>query len=289
MTQTEQRFLFRGSAVAFAGHIRRPDELIIPSQASALVPVIGGYAQGVARRSKFGEVVQFAAASSDVAADFEDLTKAAKFTHGNFADNRLPVRTTVKCSLSGLRVSNSDANSRHVLTCDSISASVVSRNLQQGGQPSIKVLGASMEKLALDGFELNVKFHTKLFASHDTKDKLSYAYEEDETFFSKFGNLFLFPAGMKTPGKGRRKAPQVGGIISLSMVQSIKWVDKPNPDAEISGNRITLRDFGSIFLGELLVSDFSKRLTMMRLQVGSPIGGEMACVELDSNGHTYPP
>ena len=47
---------------------------------------------------------------------------------------------------------------------------------------------------------------------------------------------------------------------------------------------MTVPDFGKIFFGELLIADMSRRLTMMRLDLGSPLGGSLACGEVQSNG-----
>ena len=39
-----------------------------------------------------------------------------------------------------------------------------------------------------------------------------------------------------------------------------------------------------MFFGELLVTDLSRRLTLLRLELGSPVGGAVAAAEVESNG-----
>lgn len=296
MRPIEPRFMFRGSAVGLAGHVRRPDELIIPSQASAVVPSTGGYATGTAKGKLFGKVLRFRTSDTSVAADYEDLAKAREYTNGNHAQNRLPTKTTVNVELTGLEVVNKDpaAKPKHTLTCESMAAQMISQSPQTGAQPSIKPLIVSMKGLALDDYALDVRFN-KIYTEKDTKQKLVDAFEtEGDPFFDQFGETVLAPpvtasaSRSRKPAKGRR-IPQAGGYIAATVVQSIKWVKKPNPDATIEGNRIFLKGFGYIYIGELLISEFSRRLTMMRLQLGSPIGAEVGCAELESNGHMYPP
>jgi hypothetical protein len=47
---------------------------------------------------------------------------------------------------------------------------------------------------------------------------------------------------------------------------------------------ITLNGFGRIFLGEFLITSVSRRLTLLRLALGSEIGGDVACAEVETNG-----
>jgi hypothetical protein len=48
-------------------------------------------------------------------------------------------------------------------------------------------------------------------------------------------------------------------------------------------------DFGKIYFGEMFITGESRRLTMVRFQLGSPQGGEISAAEGESNGDTYPP
>jgi hypothetical protein len=67
-------------------------------------------------------------------------------------------------------------------------------------------------------------------------------------------------------------------------VKSITWSAQPFQGATIDNNVVTVPNFGKIFFGELLITDHSRRLTMVRMELGSPSGGEVAVAEVDSNG-----
>jgi len=43
-------------------------------------------------------------------------------------------------------------------------------------------------------------------------------------------------------------------------------------------------DFGKLVFGEILITALSRRLTLLRLELGSPEGGDVACAEVESNG-----
>jgi hypothetical protein len=47
--------------------------------------------------------------------------------------------------------------------------------------------------------------------------------------------------------------------------------------------------FGKIYFGELYVTGESRRLTMVRFQLGSDDGGEVVAAEGETNGAPWPP
>ena len=112
-----------------------------------------------------------------------------------------------------------------------------------------------------------------LFQRYDTQSKLLTA-ADDPQFVQKSGGHLL----MKPAGRGKAAAPptrllQSYGTTYATIVRSIKWAGDPYPGATIEQHVVTVPDFGKIFFGELLITDQSRRLTMLRLELGSPIGG----------------
>jgi hypothetical protein len=289
MTEAEYRFIFRGNAVAASGHIRRRKDVMILSQAPAGVGVTGGHSLSEAKGADFGEILRITASRSEVTADYQDPAKAVEYTRGNHAQNRLPTRTTASTSIEGIQILNADSSTRHTLSCGRIAAELQSEWPGSNRQGSIRITGASLAGLKLDDSEVEVTFHSKVFSDRDTKYKLVQAYEGNDTFFRNYGHLFFAPAGQAPKTKVVRRLPEAGGLIYCTIVESIRWKGTPNPNVEIKGNRIYFKDFGTLYLGELLVSDFSRRLTMMRLQLGSPDGGDVCFAEVETNGVGYPP
>jgi hypothetical protein len=66
------------------------------------------------------------------------------------------------------------------------------------------------------------------------------------------------------------------------------WTAKPYPASKIDGHVVMVPDFGQIFFGELLVGSSERRLTMVRFDMGSPIGGWADGGGVDTNGSAYP-
>jgi hypothetical protein len=54
-----------------------------------------------------------------------------------------------------------------------------------------------------------------------------------------------------------------------------------------AGNRITIYGFGDIYLGEYIVGPDYRKLNMIRLALGSPAAGDVACASLEGNGSGY--
>lgn len=78
------------------------------------------------------------------------------------------------------------------------------------------------------------------------------------------------------------------GVIIASIVRKLSLVGDSDPRIQIEGHTIHWDDFGWIILGEILISKQYRRLTMVRLELGSPIGGRLAIGETETDGHTLP-
>lgn len=256
----EKRFIFRGNAVGAAGHIHKPEDLIIWVQGASSLPVIGGYSQSTVERVKFSDVLSVEHVRTQATGDFSETAKA--------------YMTLANSVVKGLNV-----NSR--LTGDSLEATLTSSHPEDGSEPSIVPTGTAIVNLRLDGYPVNVTIDTDLFTKYATKESLSRAYASDDAFYKRYGHRFLKSEKDKKAPPGKRQIPEAGGYIVTSIVSNIQT---KHPKAAVSGNVITLNGFGRIFLGELLITDVSRRLTLVRLKLGSPIAGDVVCSEVESNG-----
>jgi hypothetical protein len=255
----EKRFVFRGNAVGAAGHIHKPEDQIIWVQGASTLPVIGGYSRSSVDRVKFTDVLSVENVRTQATGDFKEAERA--------------YTTLTNSVVRGLNV-----NGR--LTADALEATMTSTHPEDGSEPSIVPLGTSITNLRLDGYPVDVTLDTDLFTKYSTRQSLSRAYASDDGFYKRYGQRFLKPENYK-PAPGKRQIPEVNGYIVTSIVSRI--VTK-HPKAAVSGNVITLNGFGRIFLGELLITAVSRRLTLVRLKLGSPIEGDIACSEVESNG-----
>ena len=83
--------------------------------------------------------------------------------------------------------------------------------------------------------------------------------------------------------------PEAKGTVKCTLVQEIAWDGPPHPTATIHGHVVHVPNFGKIYFGELFITGESRRLTMVRFQLGSADGGEVTAAEGETNGSTWPP
>jgi hypothetical protein len=75
------------------------------------------------------------------------------------------------------------------------------------------------------------------------------------------------------------------GIIPCSLFTNIRcagniWTAQ--------ANAITIPQFGTIFLGEVLISRNSRRLTMLRVELGCPLAADTSSGSVEGDGHRIP-
>jgi hypothetical protein len=290
--QVEPRFLFRGHAIPLAARIRRPRDFSIPPQAASTVAVTGGYSESRLGRQTIEDIFTFEEAFSTVHGDYENPAEAVRYTHGNHAENRLPTRTVVHCGVRGLSIVMRGPKWEHRLTADNVEVQLTSRGRVQGIRGNaITIDRAVLDGVALDGHRLSIDVRANMLCENDTKDKLCRAYESDENFFRESRHMFINPgngAALEN-AKGKRKMPEAAGVIACTLVHRIHWAGNPHPQARIDGHRITVPDFGVIYLGESTITGTSRRVTMMRIHFGSPDGGDGSIGEAEGNGVEWPP
>jgi hypothetical protein len=77
--------------------------------------------------------------------------------------------------------------------------------------------------------------------------------------------------------------------VRTTIVQKIEWDGAPHPTARIYGNVVRVPNFGKIYFGEMVITDRTRRLTMVRFQLGSDAGGEVTGGGGESGVGTIPP
>jgi hypothetical protein len=287
--EAQRRFLFRGHAVAVAGEIRRPKAVRIPSQCSLALPSTGGAAHVKLSKTNFENILSFDSAEAIVDGDYQSAggKSAVDFTFGNHRANSLPAKTTVGTLVSGLTVTVADQKTTRTLKVAKLGATLISEHPGTSAEPSIRAEGTELKGLSIDGCGLEVSFHD-LFNLYATKEAMGSAYRTAQQHFNAFDRCLFTPPGRQVP-EGTRLLPEEGGTLHGTIVNEVRWTNQRLSDVTIEGNRITIPDFGTVFLGEIYVASHERRLIMLRLQIGSPVGGETDVGDLSSDGHLWPP
>ncbi len=147
-------------------------------------------------------------------------------------------------------------------------ASAYLKSVYQEGdpQPTITPVEATIEGLVIDGVRFNVTIAADTVTNLATCHDFHHAAMHDKHFKDTQGKRLL----SLWDGEDGRAAK---GCFVYSLVGRIEWDGKLPKGADVSEDShvIVWPDFGKIVLGEMLISHFNRRLTMMRLELGSPL------------------
>jgi hypothetical protein len=270
------RVLTDGRAVALGGYIHRVNDdivretLSVPSASSSF----GGSAtskpkpfrSAAARDGK--RVVTFGSAEDKAWHDRPKVPAA-----GNSPEQTVHAQSTITRLAVGNR-----------LFLDRAAAHLKTVYRSSDGQPTITPLKAEIKGLVIDGVRFTVSLGTKPIASFGTCDLFHRACQHGEHFHQTHGNRVL------SFRDGRQNGQADKGCYVYSLVDRITWKGKLPEGAEVSADShvIVWPDFGKVILGEMLIADFSRRLTMVRLELGSPIEARLAIGDVQSGGQGLP-
>jgi hypothetical protein len=281
------RFLFHANAIGVTGQIHRPVSHLIPSVASALPPG-GGYNNAKQDPGEFLEIYSHGGATTA--------------TTGNQKQNGDAVTTAI-ATVHGLNI-------RNVVLLDSVTASLSSLHPADGSQARFNTQGSFFQNLRIAGHEIELESRIDLYGKLATLADLCEAYKENtyskgEGHFKKefvFQNQFLEDAF--APGHvGKEKALHekqhkyfpyrdlkktedlpCSRSTGVTIVPLFIVKNPSEPGFHVSGNVITVENFGTVVLGELIISAYERRLTMLHAELGSPVGGMVSACSLDGNG-----
>jgi hypothetical protein len=275
-----RRFIFRGNAAAIGGRIVRPVDLMLESSTASSLTVVGGRSRAEVGATRFGDLVSFGAASTSAEGVFDDVQRQVELTYHRVTEDALTTATHVTADVKGFSV-NIDPG----FTVKRVHAALRSTSPTGSGEPAIAVTNDTViEGAAIGGPPLIIELCTPVFQRYDTRSKLLAAADNPDFVKESADCLFMRASMGGTPPPATARLLHSSGTTYATIVKSIRWAGDPHPAAQIEHHSIIVRDFGRIFFGELLVTDQSRRLTMLRFELGSPVGGSAACAEVDSNG-----
>lgn len=267
------RFVISGQAVGVSAVVTRSNwrdtRYNIPVQGSAALPMIGGFSK---------EVVDGAATKEY--APFVSFSRVETETEGSYDIQRKAQRCDVRSRsmVRGLSVVGR-------FNADYLQASVTLKHPGPGKQPSISTEGTGFGSLVLDDEVIRVHIDNKLAAL--TTDQSILEFQKKNQLKGKF---FHGPKADDRPGT----VPRLSGsnYIMYSIVERIEVIgrDPSKPTkAKVNGHVVTLEDFGAIYFGEILVRPESRKLTLLRFELGCKDAGRMSICMAESMGETCPP
>jgi hypothetical protein len=259
----ERQFLFRGNASGVAAHIRRPTDELVPVQAASSVPTIGGLSESSAEGRQF-QYVGFDSAYTKAHGHFDDPRAAIDITLHKRPPDSVPTTTTVISEVIGLRILDT-------VRVDKLRAEMTGRSPRHHHhETSVSPRGSALDGLFINKVQLRVTLNEEFFCKYDTKEELERAiFSGDEDA----RRLCLFKSA---------------GLIYATLVEKLEWVGDAPKGVTIDHNQVTIPEFGQLYLAELFIGAGSRRMNMLRADLGSPIGGQAAAGSIETNGNTWP-
>lgn len=266
---SSSRFVFRANAIPMSGRILRiGDETVfqnIQGPPGTSLSVAGGFSQATSPGSVFRNIFSWG--------------QCVAQSQGELKADRSHV-TTITTSIQNL----SAANGENVFTASQLKLTLTSVH-PQDGQPSITptevVLGGD-GGMALNKTKIVLTADLDDFRKLGSLERFEKEFQGNEAIFRKYKDRFMTREG-KSPG-WKQPIPRVsGGYAVCSFVSGIQWGRK-----KIPGNVLRLEGFGSIYFGEVIMNEYNRRFTLVRLEMGSDVQAQVAFAEGDSNGIWMP-
>jgi hypothetical protein len=246
-------------------------------QGCSSLPVTGGLSESNLGPQKLDKWVSFEAVSTSAHGDYVDAAAGVATTRGEVPFDAVPTETRVKSDVRGLVI----LGRVHVAHA---AVGLTSRSPVGQQQPVIRLEGNILEGVRIDDARLCITLAEEFYCECDTKDKL--AKRHAAGLPPQHARLFL-PA--VSGGGVVTDFPEAKGTVKCTIVQEICWDGAPHPTATIHGHVVHVPNFGKIYFGELFITGESRRLTMVRFQLGSDDGGEVTAAEGETNGSIWPP
>jgi hypothetical protein len=252
--ELKRRFIFHGHAVAVGGRIMDPDDLILDPKGASALSVSGGRTSSKLKATRFGKYVRFASAETLAEGLFDKPKQVIAARTKPLPEDQLTSQTTVRVDVKGLVVGRDDR-----LTVKRLRGSMTAKSPASVDAETSIALGndTAIDGVAVGGHHLIIELNNGLFQEFDTYSKLK---------------------------KAASGLTELRGTIYGTIVKSIKWRGKPYPGATIDEHVVYVPDFGRIFFGEILVRNDSRRVTLMRLQLGSLQKADLAAGDYQDNG-----
>ncbi len=306
-------FAFNASALAFGGRIQQPSSSVIPSQASASLAPSGGEGYQTVRNFDYKGIITFDEASVYVAgSENGDIRN----TLASVTIRNLNVLNLLHADLLSSRIT-----SRHALGEDEGEITfhgTSAENLRIGGRPvqvnfnhdfyarypTYAKLAAVMSKSARDvSVDADVQrlmeedARTMVQASSGVTQEAAVVQAQGKSVAQLLSGRFCW-----NPADSQKGAPDDHGSIHCSLVDSIEGIDVVDDSqfrdpSELrsrfpvrrNGYVVTVAEFGTIKIGELIIKPGERRLNLLRFQFGCPIIGDGTGGSVTSNGSELVP
>ncbi len=250
----EKRFLYHAQATGVSGQVTLPFNELIEVQAASALPETGGYSTSRVDHFNYRQIVSFHSATTQAT--------------GSYSAKERAYNTLVTATVEKLNILEQ-------VTADLMVAHLTSKHPESGGQPSIIPLGSYFVNLRIAGCPVDVHLDSDIFSSLDTYDKIFARLAEDKDWRREL---------LEGQDEFTSLAPH--GPLLCSLAREVRPHCR---ELKPKGNRIFVPHFGTIYLAEFLIQPYARSLTMVRVELGCPVTGQVTGAHVSGNGQGYPP
>jgi hypothetical protein len=259
---------FHAEANSLGGFIEQPIKKVIPAQASASLPSVGGHVTNSTEAFNFEGIVSCSAAFTRVS--------------GRHLETDGTPSTMVTSVVEGF-------NLLEIVTADRIVAQV-SIEHPVDGDPVVTFTGSRFEGLKIGGQDASLTLNSSLLDSGAGTGPITWS------LFQKTGRLQAAKLG---------KSAQSGGAAYQWVVDRYSWIAPAKAPGSILcslvdgvgsavpgksfGHVMDIPSFGKVIFGEVFAFPASVHLSMIRAELGSPTSGGLNFASAHVNGSTFPP
>jgi hypothetical protein len=248
MSKGSGRFMFAGHAI---GASARFDRLYDQTNLNHVIPTLGSSViPGSGGRSTDHRDPYRYAVKDPRACCLLEVQRVDTFAEGRDANG--VIETEVGAEVVGLGLVDK-------LRCDLVRMHMLVTRTN-GGEPVVTTNGNRIDGLRLGGVEAVVSL-------------------EDAPLVNS-GDAAQFQSHCAAK---RRQLSRFGDYMQSTIVSDIQLIGS-DPNIKVEGNVIVWKGFGRIVLGEIHVKGHERRLTMVRLEMGSDAGGSGSAGDGQSNG-----
>jgi hypothetical protein len=247
-------FFYNAQGHALSGHLCCPVEHVIEVQAGISLPTIGGYGSSCISNFCFQHFVSF--------------TKAYTHVSGGRDEKDGSFNTLATSTIEGLNILD-------VVTADRVVARMASERGPNMGDPShILFLGSNFQNLRIAGCPVDVEMN------HD----LSQRIDTFESFEKELKSNTAFRKMTEDPFHTGRKSSEREGVVICSLV---KDMETTCAGIKRVGHGFEVPQFGKVYLAEVLLGRCKRTLTMLRLELGCTVCGQMVMAQVQGNGQPW--
>lgn len=281
----QRQFLYHADANPIGGTIHRPFNGFVPSQTSISLPIAGGFLKKQHKGRKWKDIVSYDSESTHVS--------------GSKKDEDGPWTTQVSATITGLNI-------LEVITADKVVAQLSVAHPQDGREPTISVIGSQFENLRISGKKVEPVIRYDLFADHDGSSEEEPKQRYPKKTWPRQEKFLEKVAAQKAQAKDKYAKNYKGATLPGWIRHHFHWFDSTQglndrdyiqcslidhlPDLPenfpgiVVGNAIYVPGFGKVYFGEVIVHHKTFTLSMIRAQLGSPVGGAVSAATVSSNG-----